>query len=94
MVSGYGIAETVLTIFGSGAVGWFFSRRLYRKQVDAAQIQNDVTVIEVWKTLALDLKAELKETRQELTALREAYDNQSRQIAEMKKQWKKEHPSG
>jgi hypothetical protein len=66
----HGIAETVLTVFGSGFAGWVFSRRLYRKQVDAAHLQNEITSTEIWKALAMDLKNEIKELKNEIVELK------------------------
>lgn len=83
-MDGVGIAETVLTVFGSGFAGWVFSRRLYRKQVDAAHLQNEITAIEIWKTLAMDLKKEIDELREENRTLK-------MEVSELKRNWKKEH---
>lgn len=78
------IAETVLTVIGTGFGTWFFTRRMYKKQVEAAQLANEITAVEMWKTLALDFKAENIELRQEIKQLRSELD-------EIKNNWKHEH---
>lgn len=81
------IAETVLTMLGTSGITYFFTRRMYKKQVEAAHLANEQTAVDIWKTLALDLKAELTETRTELKQVRKELD-------ELKSQWKTEHHSG
>jgi hypothetical protein len=77
------LAEMVLTIFGSGAAGWLFSRRMYKKQVEAAHLQNEITAIEIWKSLTFDLKNEIKELKMEIVELKRENVELKGKVAEL-----------
>jgi len=94
------IAETVLTMLGTSGITYFFTRRMYKKQVEAAHLANEQTASSLWKEFGLDMKAEYAELKIKFDLSQETVEKQSKQIFELQKevyelkiQFKNEHSS-
>lgn len=59
------IPTSVATVFS-----WLLARKKYRSAVKESEIENVRKVVNIWKTLAYDLKKEVMELRTEVDSLR------------------------
>ena len=80
-----GIAETVATAAGSGGIftiigAWLFGKRKAKVDMLKSEIDALQQVVTIWKSLAIDMKAEVDELKTEVGLLREGNKLLSKEV--------------
>lgn len=74
-----------LSAAGSSLVTWLFSRKKQQAETKASELDNVEKAVEIWRKMAEDLKAEIRENREENNKLRQQLETQDEQIKSLRK---------
>jgi predicted nucleic acid-binding Zn-ribbon protein len=74
-----------LSAAGSSLVTWLFSRKKQEAETKASELDNVEKAVEIWRKMAEDLKAEIRENREENTKLRQQMEQQEVEIKSLRR---------